>query len=357
MAQQPGEINHYLYEKIYSELRAEILAGAYKKGDWFPPERVLKDRFKTTHLTVRNALAKLVLEGFIERYSGKGTVVIYSPLRGARQVPRLRVKHVQLIVARVGDTNATLLNDLEEGLRRLAVPVRYSCHHDDALLEGSLWRQAAEGETLIVLEPAASPASIFLSGAALPNTIIINAMDEAFDGPQIMPDEADGARQAVRYLQSLGHASIALVMGDDSLRAGERRRGYEEAMEGSTVPSERLVEEAVAGIAGGEEACRKLIVRAPGCRAFLCATDEAAAGAARALRARSLLPGRDCAVVGFGDTPLAEAEGLTSIDPNPRGVAAQVLLAIRAAATSSAFPRGVSFVKPELRLRDSCARA
>jgi DNA-binding GntR family transcriptional regulator len=34
--------------------------------------------FATTHLTVRNALAKLVQEGYIERFSGKGTLVIYS---------------------------------------------------------------------------------------------------------------------------------------------------------------------------------------------------------------------------------------------------------------------------------------
>jgi DNA-binding LacI/PurR family transcriptional regulator len=354
MAQQQGDVNHYLYEKIYTELRAEILAGTYKKGDWFPPERVLKDRFKTTHLTVRNALAKLVLEGFIERYSGKGTVVIYSPLRGARQMPRLRVKHVHLIIGRVSEGNAVLLNALEEGLRRLAVPVRYSCHHDDALLEGSLLRQAAEEESLIVLEPAASPASMFRSGAALPNTIVINAMDEGFDGPQIMTDEADGARQAVRHLQSLGHQSIALVTSGDSFHAGEQRRGFEEAIAGADGPEQPLVEDAVPGIAGGEEACRKLIARDPGCRAFFCTTDEAAVGALRALRA--LPSGRDSSVIGFGNTQLAEAEGLTSVDPDPHGVAEQVLLAVRAAGTRASFPRGVSLVKPELRLRETCSR-
>ena len=73
MTQSAG--NSYLYEKIYLELKNEILAGTYAEGDWFPPERTLKDRFGTTHLTVRNALAKLVLEGYIERYSGKGTIV------------------------------------------------------------------------------------------------------------------------------------------------------------------------------------------------------------------------------------------------------------------------------------------
>ena len=87
---RPAEINRYLYEKIYAELKEEILSGKYKKGDWFPPERVLKNRFNTTHLTVRNALAKLVLDGYIERYSGKGTVVLYSRGRPSETRRQLR---------------------------------------------------------------------------------------------------------------------------------------------------------------------------------------------------------------------------------------------------------------------------
>lgn len=356
MGQQPGELNHYLYEKIYNELRAEILGGVYSKGDWFPPERVLKERFKTTHLTVRNALAKLVLDGFIERYSGKGTVVIYSPLQGAPQVPRLRVKQVHFIVARIGPSNAEFLNALEEGLRRLSVPLRLSCHHDDALLEGSLCRQAAEEESLVVLEPSSSPSSVFAAGGSLPRTIVVNAVQESFDGPQIAADEADGARRAARHLLSLGHGSIALVTSGDSFAARERRRGLEEALAECAPPAQPVLEDAVPGVAGGADACARILERVPGCRAFLCASDESAAGALRQLRAAGLVPGRNCAVIAFGSTPLAEAEGITSVDIDPRAVAEQVLLAIRAAATRSSFPRGTSLVKPELRLRDSCGR-
>jgi DNA-binding LacI/PurR family transcriptional regulator len=354
MAQQSKEVNSYLYEKIYAELKAEILSGAYKKGDWFPPERVLKDRFKTTHLTVRNALAKLVLEGFIERYSGKGTIVIYSPLHGSRQIPRLRVKHVHLVISGISESNAALLNALEEGLRRLAIPVRYSCHHDDALLEGSLCRQAAEQDALIVLEPAGSPSSIFRSGGRMENTIIVNAMDELYDGPQVMPDDAAGAREAVGYLRGLGHALIAHLSTDFTFRGEQRRKGFEEGLRPA---AEGRIENGSPGIEGGADACRRVLAGLPGCRAFFCATDEAAAGASSALRERGLIPGKDCSVIGFGDTLLAEAEGLTTVDPHQRKVAEQVLLAVREAATRGSFPRGISLVKPELRLRGSCTRA
>ncbi len=346
------EENRYLYERIYTELRSEIVSGAYRKGDWFPPERVLKDRFKTTHLTVRNALAKLVLDGFIERYSGKGTMVIYSPLPGARQVPRLRVKRVSLIVSRVDAANAAFLNALEEGLRRLAIPLGFSCHHDDALLEGSLCRQASEQDALVVLEPAASPASVLASGVPVPHTILLDAVEESFEGPQVLPDHADGAGQAARHLLALGHRVAALIDSDPSPRGRERRRGFELALQGS---GEMLVEDASAGVEGGAQACARILAAAPACRAFLCATDEAAAGACRLLGGRGLAPGRDCAVIGYGDTPLAEAMGIASVDPRMAEVAAQVLLLVRSASTHAAFPRGVTRVKPGLRLRASCA--
>lgn len=352
MARQ--EENRYLYERIYNELRAEIVSGAYGKGDWFPPERVLKERFRTTHLTVRNALAKLVLDGFIERYSGKGTMVIYSPLRGARQVPRLRVRRVHLIVARVDCANAALLTALEEGLRRLAIPMSFSCHHDDALLEGSLCRQAAEQDALAILEPAASPGSVLASGAPLPRTILLDAADDSFDGPQVLPDHAEGGGQAARHLLSIGHRLLAVIDPDPSPRGMERRRGFEEALRGS---ADVRVEPATPGVEGGAQACARLLDAAPGCRAFFCASDEAAAGACSLLRGRGLAPGRDCAVIGYGDTPLAEAEDISSVDLRAREVAAQVLLLVRSATTHAALPRGVTMVKPELRLRDSCAGA
>jgi DNA-binding FadR family transcriptional regulator len=88
----------FLYTRIYEELEAEIRSGKYRKGDRFPPERQLKQRFNTTHLTVRNALSRLVLEGYIERYSGKGTLVIYDPDR--REAPRrtLSLRAVHFLV-------------------------------------------------------------------------------------------------------------------------------------------------------------------------------------------------------------------------------------------------------------------
>ena len=78
MSEKSEKKGAYLYLTIYEALKESIVSGKYRKGDTFPPERLLKDQYGTTHVTVRNALSLLVEEGYIERYSGKGTVVVYS---------------------------------------------------------------------------------------------------------------------------------------------------------------------------------------------------------------------------------------------------------------------------------------
>jgi DNA-binding LacI/PurR family transcriptional regulator len=359
MGQPPVDVNRYLYEKIYAELKEEILSGKYKKGDWFPPERVLKSRFNTTHLTVRNALAKLVLEGFIERYSGKGTVVLYAQSRPPRARTPLRFRQAQLIIGGIDAANAQLLESLEEQLRRLSLPFRFACHHGSALMEQSLYKLAEEaGDTLIILEPAASEASLLHSGDPLRNTIVVRGQDERFAGPQVVSDDMRGAREAVKYLLDLGHREIALLSEGLSRAAAQLERGYEEGLAGHGIPLEgTLVTRSAGGMEAGKAACTRIRAAHGTCRAFLCVSDELAAGAVAALREHGLNPGVDCAVIGYGNTPLAQAIGLTSVDPGWSRVGEQVMATVTEAMARGSFPEGIFAVAPELKLRSSCARA
>jgi DNA-binding LacI/PurR family transcriptional regulator len=359
MAQPPAEINRYLYEKIYAELKEEILSGKYKKGDWFPPERVLKSRFNTTHLTVRNALAKLVLEGYIERYSGKGTVVLYSQSRPPRSRPPLRFAQAQLIIGSIDAANAQLLESLEEQLRRLSLPFRFACHHGSALVEQSLFTLAGEaGNTLIILEPVASESSLLHAGDPLPNTIVVRGQDERFAGPQVVSDDLRGAREAVKYLVDLGHREIALLSEGSSRAAARLEQGYTEELAAQGIGLDgTLITRSAGGIEAGTAACARVRAAHENCRAFLCASDETAAGALTCLRAQGLNPGQDCSVIGYGNTPLAQAIGLTSVDPGWSRVGEQVMATVTEAMARGSFPEGVFTVAPELKLRGSCARA
>jgi DNA-binding LacI/PurR family transcriptional regulator/DNA-binding transcriptional regulator YhcF (GntR family) len=357
MSQEPVEVNRYLYEKIYSELKDEILSGTYRKGDWFPPERVLKDRFNTTHLTVRNALAKLVLEGYIERYSGKGTLVIYSRERTSPPRRTLRFPYAHLMFAGLDDANAHILETLEGELRKVPLAVRFSCHRGDVLLEQSLYREAVEAGALVIIEPAGSQDSLAHAGSPLRNTIVIRCADPYVQCPQVVTDDAEGARRAVRYLLDLGHRKIALLAPALSSESLGMRQGFEEELAAQgTPPGTGTIETCAPGIEGGALAARKIRDRDPQCSALLCASDETAAGAARSLRVSGLLPGRDCSVIGCGNSRLAQGLDMTTIDPCFDRLAERVMTTAMEAMSRGSFADDVFRISPELRIRDSCAR-
>src|SRR6476660_10265459 len=62
--------------QIFATLRQRILRNEYAKSGILPPELTLVDEFKVSRYTVRSALQKLVIDGFIERRRGAGTTIL-----------------------------------------------------------------------------------------------------------------------------------------------------------------------------------------------------------------------------------------------------------------------------------------
>jgi DNA-binding LacI/PurR family transcriptional regulator/DNA-binding transcriptional regulator YhcF (GntR family) len=338
MSQEPAD-PRYLYEQIYTELKEEILSGSYHKGDWFPPERVLKDRFNTTHLTVRNALAKLVLEGYIERYSGKGTVVIYA--RGAASAPRktLRFPWAHLILRDLDEAGARLLDSLESQMRKLPLAVRVSCHHGDVLLAQGMVREARESGALVIVEPAAGA-----SPEEAPGTILLRSSDDSVTLPRVVVDDAEGGREAARHFLDAGHTVIALLAESGTPLEQPLRQGLLEELAARHLPAEAAVLQSCApGVEGGEAAVRAVLVHRPDCRAFLCTSDESAAGALRV--------GAGLSVIGYGNTRLARALRLSSMDPGFDRLAERVVACVRDGMSRGTFPAETSTVVPELVIR------
>ncbi len=64
-----------LYHQVYLFFRKLIIDGFYKPGDMLPPEIELVQSLDVGRQTLRQALSKLVAEGLVERFSGKGSFV------------------------------------------------------------------------------------------------------------------------------------------------------------------------------------------------------------------------------------------------------------------------------------------
>jgi GntR family transcriptional regulator len=76
--------------QIFSTLRQRILRKEYADSGSLPPELNLADEFKVSRYTIRAALQKLVIDGFIERRRGTGTTIVQrDPQQGTWAVGSL----------------------------------------------------------------------------------------------------------------------------------------------------------------------------------------------------------------------------------------------------------------------------
>jgi len=64
-----------LYHQVYLFFRKLIVDGIIKPGEMLPPEMELVQSLEVGRQTLRQALSKLVAEGLMERFSGRGTFV------------------------------------------------------------------------------------------------------------------------------------------------------------------------------------------------------------------------------------------------------------------------------------------
>ncbi|MBY8871056.1 LacI family DNA-binding transcriptional regulator [Micromonospora sp. PLK6-60] len=131
-------------------------------------------------------------------------------------------------------------------------------------------------------------------------------------------DGAAGTGEATRHLLAAGHRRIGWLgwpagsgVGDD------RRSGWREALRAAGVDPAGLARETVDGIAEGETLARDLLDAPHPPTALVCASDSLALGALQAARTA----GPAVPVIGFDDTPVAAAVGLTSVS-QPLGDAA-----------------------------------
>ncbi|AUJ23669.1 GntR family transcriptional regulator [Virgibacillus dokdonensis] len=65
-----------LYLQVQDILKERIINGVYPKGELIPSELELKDEFEVSLITVRRAVEQLSNQGYVEKKSGIGTIVL-----------------------------------------------------------------------------------------------------------------------------------------------------------------------------------------------------------------------------------------------------------------------------------------
>jgi len=179
-------------------------------------------------------------------------------------------------------------------------------------------------------------------------------------GPWVDVDGAAGTAEAVEHVHALGHRRVAYLGWPEGSGVGDDRlAGYHAACERlGIVPRVIRAEQT---LQQGRETAAALLAGPEPPTALICVSDTCAYGALRAVADRGLRPGRDVAVVGFDDTPVAGLPGveLTSVAQpvEEAGRLAVRLLLARLGVIDAPESSTSCLLRPSLTVRASTAPA
>lgn len=147
--------------------------------------------------------------------------------------------------------------------------------------------------------------------------------------PWVDVDGAAGTAMATRYLLDAGHRRIGFLGWPPGSGVGDdRRAGWERTLAAEGLSAGELARLDVRtgdGVPQGEAAAHALLDAGHPATALVCASDSLALGALQA--------GRRIPVIGFDDTPVARAVGLTSVS-QPLGEVSTTCVSLLARALS-----------------------
>ena len=153
----------------------------------------------------------------------------------------------------------------------------------------------------------------WLAAAGVPFTTFGRPWGGVDQHPWVDVDGAAGTAAATRHLLALGHSRIGFLGWPKGSGVGDdRQHGWASTMRANGCDVARLDRHCVDGIGEGENVARELMRTSGPPTALICASDQLALGARRVA---------DVPIIGFDDSPMAQAAGLSSVR-QPLGEAA-----------------------------------
>jgi DNA-binding LacI/PurR family transcriptional regulator len=159
-------------------------------------------------------------------------------------------------------------------------------------------------------------------------------------------DGRAGTRAATEHLQGRGLQRIGYLGWPAGSGTGDdRRHGWADAM--GSAATDDLVTTAEEGVPAARIAIEKLLAAGTDLEALVCASDSLALGAMMAVREAGF---PHFPVIGFDNTPVAKAVGLSSVDQRLTDVAAGTLELLMGATGRRVLPHGTGDATPHHRL-------
>jgi LacI family transcriptional regulator len=175
----------------------------------------------------------------------------------------------------------------------------------------------------------------------------------------VTADDRTGGAEVARHLQESGHERFALLAGlTHASSTVNRTTGFLDALERSGVDITAQVRVTHSGLstAEGREITEELMSRSDRPTAIFAVDDHLALGAMSAVQRGGLVPGRDVAVVGYSDLPLARELPipLSSVAVSLDQLGARAVRSLLGVVSGQ--PPLSEHIVPELRIRQSSAQ-
>jgi DNA-binding LacI/PurR family transcriptional regulator len=210
-----------------------------------------------------------------------------------------------------------------------------------------------DGVILASSSHAARVARECLEGG-VPAVMLIN-VDPEGRLPGVCADNAAGAGEIAAHLLAAGRRRLGLITGlDESSSGTERAQAFTRAV--AQHPEAHLLTECgYYTEEGAYRAARSLLERPQPADALFCVTDFMAFSALQAVRDLGLVPGRDVAVFGFDDAPVARwgAFGLATYASPLEAMVDEVVRVLQEQMDGGPFEQGTVRIKGHLVLRES----
>jgi len=167
-------------------------------------------------------------------------------------------------------------------------------------------------------------------------------------------DGACGVRDAVTHLIRRGYSRIGFLGWPSGTPVGDdRRSGWLEATRAAGIHRRTWQGETPGPISEATVDATRLIEKIGRGGAIVCASDEIALGTWLALRERGMIAGSDFGLVGFDDSQLADAFGITSLRQPIARIAENLLSILEGARLGGDLPTQGSVHRPTIVSRAS----
>ncbi|HOK55946.1 MAG TPA: GntR family transcriptional regulator [bacterium] len=352
------------YKQIKEEILKKIEKGEYKVGDKIPSISELSKIYNVSNIVVRQALGELVKEGYLEGIPGKGTFV-----KEKREEIKRDEKLVGLIFTEmVGNPFfAEIFTGIESVLSSYGYHMVISVSYNIVEREKRFLKEYMErGVRGIIITPTEVNRTVIdneifseLQRQNIP-VIFVDRKIEGIDFDYISSDNVEGGYIATKYLISLGHKRIGIILGINANTVRDRLEGYKKALqEYDIIFDPLLVRRSFAELqyeeAGYNNTMDLLHLKEPPTAIFAC-NEAIAIGIYRACFELGLNIPDDLSVIGYDNLPFTSSLNppLTTINQKKRemGEEAARILISRINGDKSG-PKKIIF-KTELIERNSC---